>query len=281
MSSTADLLKDVPLFKFLGDDAREELGATLETVMHPKGTVMFHVGDPGDSLYVIGSGEVEIFFKNNTGEQVVLEVARSGDFFGELSLLDPGPRSASVRVTEDATMVRVSRERLEAFIVAHPQVAMLFLAAMGKRMRVSAEQLRHTATRNANEVEKDTRTFLQKLTDGIAAFAGSITFLIIHVVWFALWLGLNMLNIPGLTKFDPFPFGLLTLTVSLESIFLAVFLLLSQNRQAAKDRVRSDVEYDVNLKAELEVMHLHEKLDRMNADVLERLDKLQRSQPLK
>ena len=279
MSSTADLLKDVPLFKFLGDDAREELGATLETVTQAKGTVMFHVGDPGDSLYVIGSGEVEIFFKNNTGEQVVLEVARSGDFFGELSLLDPGPRSASVRVTEDATMVRVSRERLEAFIVAHPQVAMLFLAAMGKRMRVSAEQLRHTATRNANEVEKDTRTFLQKLTDGIAAFAGSITFLIIHVVWFALWLGLNMLNIPGLTKFDPFPFGLLTLTVSLESIFLAVFLLLSQNRQAAKDRVRSEVEYDVNLKAELEVMHLHEKLDRMNADVLERLDKLQRSQP--
>ncbi|EIP96531.1 putative membrane protein [Opitutaceae bacterium TAV1] len=279
MSLAADLLKEVPLFKFLSDQERETLGNTLEIVRYPKNSTVFNVGDPGDSFYVICTGNVEVFFKNNTGEQVVLETPRAGEFFGELSMLDGGPRSASVRVVEDLEAVRVSRDRLEAFLQAHPTTAMSFLTAMGRRMRVSAEKLRHTATRNVNEAAADNRTLVQKAADWIAEFAGSITFLVLHVIWFTLWLGLNTVKVPGIPQFDPYPFGFLTLTVSLEAIFLSVFVLLSQNRQAAKDRVRSDVEYDVNLKAELEIMHLHEKVDRMNADVLDRLDKLRRAQP--
>jgi len=93
-------------------------------------------------------------------------------------------------------------------------------------------------------------------------------------VIFAVWIFINVVKIPGIPQFDPFPFGFLTLAVSLEAIFLSVFVLLSQNRQAAKDRVRSDIEYDVNLKAELEIAHLHEKLDHLTADVLAKLEKL-------
>ena len=148
-------------------------------------------------------------------------------------------------------------------------------AAMGRRMRVSAERLRHTASRNVNEEVEDKRSVVQKAADWIAEFAGSISFLMIHVVWFGSWLLVNSVKIPGLKQFDPFPFGFLTLTVSLEAIFLSVFVLLSQNRQAAKDHVRSDVEYDVNLKAELEIAHLHEKVDRLTADVLLRLERIQ------
>jgi uncharacterized membrane protein len=96
------------------------------------------------------------------------------------------------------------------------------------------------------------------------------------VVWFGLWLLLNSVKFPGIPQWDPFPFGFLTLTVSLEAIFLSVFVLLSQNRQAAKDRVRSDIEYDVNLKAELEIVNLHEKMDRLTADVLKHLEELRR-----
>jgi uncharacterized membrane protein len=147
---------------------------------------------------------------------------------------------------------------------------------MGKRMRFTAERLRHTATRNANEESADRRTVVQKGADWIAEFAGSITFLMLHVVWFGLWLLLNSVKFPGIPQWDPFPFGFLTLTVSLEAIFLSVFVLLSQNRQAAKDRVRSDIEYDVNLKAELEIVNLHEKMDRLTADVLKHLEELRR-----
>jgi uncharacterized membrane protein len=148
------------------------------------------------------------------------------------------------------------------------------LAAMGRRLRATADRLRHTASRNVNEETEDRRTLVQKSADWIAEFSGSIPFLFIHVVLFTLWLGINTMPIPGFTPFDPYPFGLLTLCVSLEAIFLSVFVLLSQNRQAAKDRVRSDIEYDVNLKAELEVAHLHEKVDRLTSEMLAGLERL-------
>ncbi len=279
MSAAADVLNDVPLFSSLSATEREELGASLKTVRHAKGTLIFRVGDPGDALYVVRAGVAEVFFKNNTGEEIVLEVAGPGEVFGELSLLDRGPRSASVRVVEDVEAVCLNREALERFLLAHPGAAMGFLAVMGRRMRVSAEQLRHTATRNSNDAVQDNRSYVEKLTDGIATFAGSISFLVLHVIWFTLWLLFNTVKVPGIPLFDAYPFGFLTLTVSLEAIFLSVFVLLSQNRQAAKDRVRADVEYDVNLKAELEIMHLHEKVDRLNADVLDHLERIQRALP--
>lgn len=153
------------------------------------------------------------------------------------------------------------------------------LASMGKRQRETVERLRHTATRNVNEEIEDKRTFVQKSADWIAEFAGSIPFLMIHVGLFAFWLTVNWAHIPGIPQFDPYPFGFLTLAVSLEAIFLSVFVLLSQNRQAAKDRVHADIEYDVNLKAELEIGHLHEKLDRLTSDVLVRLDRVHRLLP--
>ena len=146
---------------------------------------------------------------------------------------------------------------------------------MGRRMRVTAELLRHTASRNVNEVIEDKRTAVQKAADWIAEFSGSIAFLTIHLVLFAVWIAMNVGDgVPGVPMFDPFPFGLLTMAVSLEAIILSVFVLLSQNRQAAKERVRGDIEYDVNLKAELEIAHLHEKVDRLTAEVLARLDRL-------
>jgi CRP/FNR family transcriptional regulator, cyclic AMP receptor protein len=278
MVADADLLKDVPLFQFLDDRERVELASQLDTVGVRAGETLFKVNDPGDSLYVVRSGEVEIFFKNDTGERIVLEVAGRGDFFGELALFDGGPRSASVVATQDTEVFRLSNTHLESFIHSHPGAAMAILAAMARRLRVSADRLRHTATRNVNEETEDLRTKVQKAADWIAEFAGSIPFLMLHVVWFSLWLGLNIVHIPGIPQFDPYPFGFLTLTVSLEAIFLSVFVLLSQNRQAAKDRVRADIEYDVNLKAELEIAHLHEKVDRITADMLERLEEIRRLQ---
>jgi|1186.fasta_scaffold138331_2 CRP/FNR family cyclic AMP-dependent transcriptional regulator len=279
MCPEADLLKEVPLFQLLDDNERAELAAQLDLVAFSPGDVIFEYGEPGDSIYVISVGEVEVFFKNDTGERIVLEVATRGDFFGELSMLDSGTRSASVVATQETQAFRLDRDDLEKFLRLRPSAAMDLLASMGRRQRETVERLRHTATRNVNEEIEDNRTFVQKSADWIAEFAGSIPFLLIHVGLFAFWLTVNWVRIPGVPQFDPYPFGFLTLAVSLEAIFLSVFVLLSQNRQAAKDRVHADIEYDVNLKAELEIGHLHEKLDRLTSDVLVRLDRVHRLLP--
>lgn len=276
MTPEAELLMEVPLFQFLDEQEREQLATKLNRVCYAAGATIFSIGEPGDDLYIVSSGEVEMYFKNDTGERIVLEVAHRGDFFGDLSLLDQGGRSASVCAVEDTEVLRLERKNLEQFLLQHPQAAMDLLAAMGRRLRLTVEKLRHTATRNANEEMEDRRTIVQKSADWIAEFSGSIPFLMMHVVFFAVWLTVNWVKIPGIPQFDPYPFGFLTLSVSLEAIFLSVFVLLSQNRQAAKDRVRSDIEYDVNLKAELEIAHLHEKVDRLTCDVLQRLDEMNR-----
>jgi CRP/FNR family cyclic AMP-dependent transcriptional regulator len=279
MCPEADLLKEVPLFELLDDNERTELAAQLDVVRFAAGETIFNYGEPGDAIYVISSGEVEVFFKNDTGERIVLEVATRGDFFGELSMLDEGTRTASVMATQDTQALRLGRPDLEKFLQLRPQAAMDLLAAMSRRLRKTVERLRHTATRNVNVETEDMRTWVQKTADWIAEFAGSIPFLLIHVGVFAFWLTVNWLHVPGIPQFDPYPFGFLTLAVSLEAIFLSVFVLLSQSRQAAKDRVHADIEYDINLKAELEIAHLHEKLDRLTGDVLVRLDRVHRLLP--
>ena len=116
---------------------------------------------------------------------------------------------------------------------------------------------------------------VEVIADALNNVTSSTPYLVCHVVWFAIWIPWNLAWF-GLTPFDPFPFGLLTMIVSLEAIFLSCFVLLSQNRQAAKDRVRSDVEYEVNIKAEMEIQHLHEKLDRIQEQFAERLNRLDR-----
>ena len=276
MPTDAALLAEVPFFSLLDEQERADLATQLDIVHFPAGHTMWKAGDPGGELYVIRSGEAEVYFKNDTGERIVLETARIGDFVGELSLLDKGTRTASVVVTEDLEALRVDRNDLQILFRHHPDAALDVLAAMARRLRHTAELLRHTATRNVNEEVEDKRTVVEKAADWIAEFSGSILFLTINSLIFLFWIVVNSALIPSLSAFDPYPFGLLTMAVSLEAIILSIFVLLSQNRQAAKDRVRSDIEYDVNLKAELEIAHLHEKVDELNAEIIGRLDKIER-----
>jgi CRP/FNR family transcriptional regulator, cyclic AMP receptor protein len=273
-----EILAEVPFFSLLDDQERAALAARVETVSKPAGTFLFNYGDPGDSLYIVRAGEVEIFFKNDTGERIVLETAGPGDFFGEISLLDGGPRTASARVTKDLEAVVVDRGDLEEFLRARPAAAMELLTAAGRRQRESAKLLRRTASRNINDETEDKRTAVMRAADWISDFSGSIPFLFIHCGIFFAWIVLNTgpLAHTAIGGWDAFPYGLLTMAVSLEAIILSVFVLLSQNRQVARDRVRNDVEYAVNVKAELEIAHLHEKVDLMHAEVLERLATLEK-----
>jgi CRP/FNR family cyclic AMP-dependent transcriptional regulator len=139
--------------------------------------------------------------------------------------------------------------------------------------------LQTRVSRNANEEIQERLGVLQRIADWLAWFSGSMPFLLSHTVWFAIWISLNTVILPknadGTRGFDPFPFGLLTMIVSLEAIFLACFVLISQNRQAEKDKVKADIEYEVNIKAELEVAHLHEKTDRIQETMLARFNRLE------
>jgi len=279
MSAEPNLLSEVPLFAQLDEQERATLAERLETIKVSAGTTLFHRGDPGDSLYVVRSGEVEIFFKNDTGERMVLELATAGHFFGEISLLDGGARTASALVTQDLDAVVITRSDLAELIKLRPDAAMELLAATGRRLRDTNEKLRRTASRNVNEETEDKRSKVMKVADWISEFSGSLEFLFIHCGIFFVWIVFNVgpLGRSAAGGWDPFPFGLLTMCVSLEAIILSVFVLLSQNRQVARDRVRNDIEYDVNLKAELEIAHLHEKFDHLHAELLARLDVIQRA----
>jgi uncharacterized membrane protein len=279
MGADPQLLTEVPIFALLDEQERATLAERVDTVAFKEGTALFHRGDPGDSLYVVKTGEVEIFFKNDTGERILLETATPGHFFGEISLLDGGPRTASATAKTDVELVVVDQGDLSELIKARPGAAMELLAATGRRLRETNEKLRHTASRNVNEETEDKRSTVMKVADWISEFSGSLEFLFIHIGIFFLWIVLNsgpLARAVPFGGFDPFPYGLLTMCVSLEAIILSVFVLLSQNRQVARDRVRNDIEYDVNLKAELEIAHLHEKFDHLHAELLSRLNTIER-----
>ncbi len=269
------MLAGVPLFAQLSESERKLLAERIDVVTVEAGTILFHHGDPGGTLYVIRSGEVELFFKNDTGERITLETVVAGEFFGDISLLDGGPRTSAALVKERLVALEVDRGDLEALIQVSPASALHLLAATGQRLRNTVGLLRHTASRNPNIEIEDSRTVVMKVADWISEFSGSLPFLFIHVGLFAIWIALNAgpLARSAIGGWDPFPFGLLTMVVSLEAIILSVFVLLSQNRQAARERVRNEIEYQVNLKAELEIAHMHEKVDDMYAAIMERLDR--------
>jgi CRP/FNR family transcriptional regulator, cyclic AMP receptor protein len=278
VSADPEILADVPLFQPLDASGREALAARVDTIRWPAGKLLFAYGDPGDSLYIVRAGEVEIFNRNDSGERFVLETARPGDFFGEISLLDGGPRTASAIVTKDLEAVVVDRQDLEALLRGHAPAAMELLTAAGRRLRETNKLLRRTVSRDINEAVEDKRTTVSRIADWISEFSGSFAFLFIHCAIFLGWILLNSgpLAATSLGGWDPFPYGFLTMCVSLEAILLSVFVLLSQNRQVARDRLRNDIEYQVNLKAELGIAHLHEKVDHMSTEVQERLAALEK-----
>src|SRR5690349_13137297 len=269
---TGDPIATVPLFQRLSDHERADLDHVLEHRTFHAGEQIFSIGEPGDSLYIVNAGVVELFVKDDAGSRIVLAQCASGEVFGELSLFDGGPRTASAVALEDSTMLVLDRDDLLAFLSQHPAASMDLLTTMGQRIRSTDEILRRRVARNINEEMEIRSTTIERIADLIAVFSGSIPFLIVNAVWFAVWIVWNTLPFVG--HFDPYPFGFLTMVVSLEAIFLSIFVLVSQNRQAAKDRLRADAEYDVNLKAELEIRQLHEKVDFLTEQMLARMPHL-------
>ena len=275
MACDPQLLADVVLFEHVDADDRARLAEFIDEHRLDAGATLFKAGEPGESLYIVRSGEVELFIKDTAGQKILLAIAGPGEVFGELALLDRGPRTATAVAITDADLLALDRDDLLMLFQRTPTAALRLLAAMSHMTRKADELLRTRVSRNANEEAEEKITLIGRISDWISWFSGSMLFLVLHAIWFVLWIAVNIWPL-GMPQFDPFPFGLLTMIVSLEAIFLSCFVLISQNRQAEKDRVRADIEYDVNIKAELEIAHLHEKTDRIYTEMLEHFIRLEK-----
>lgn len=273
MACDPQILLEIALFELLSPRDRKALAEVVGYRQVPAGTTLFQAGEPGESLFVVRSGEIELSIKDNLGQKITLTHATKGEIFGELALLEDKPRSATAVAESDAELIELQRDHLLMVFRKNPESALRMLGAMGHMTRKADDLLRTRVARNVNEEVAEQLTIVQRVSDWLAWFSGSVQFLVIHVLWFVVWVSLNTF-LPY--HFDPFPFGLLTMIVSLEAIFLSCFVLISQNRQVEKDRVRGDIEYDVNIKAELEVAHLHEKMDQTYADMLARFARLEK-----
>jgi CRP/FNR family cyclic AMP-dependent transcriptional regulator len=277
MTVDTTFLSQIQLFAQLDDDERGVLGQAMHERALAPGEVLFRLGDPGDSMFIVAGGAIELFVKDTAGQKIVLHTAAPGDFFGELSLLDGGSRTASAIAVEASSLLVLDREDLLQLFRKRPDAALDMLAAMSRMTRKANALLRERVARNVNEeVSEERGGLVLRVADWVANFSGSITFLVLHVGIFTAWILLNVGILP-FGDFDPFPFGLLTMAVSLEAIILSTLLLFSSNRQTARDRIRSDVEYEINLKAELEVAHLHEKTDRIYEEMLDRFARLEKA----
>lgn len=270
-----ELLQKIPLFELLDAEETKALAEQLDQERVIAGKVIFNQGDAGGKMYVVQSGKVEIFLMDDNKERVILSTIESGGIFGELSLLDNDPRSAGAKALEETNLFVVDRHDLEMLFKTHYHAALDIMTMLSRRIR-DADVLvkQRVVARNVNEEAAPPLNFGTRLADLLTMVAGDIRFAYFCFIWFFVWIVLNTNIIPGLPSFDPFPFGLLTMIVSLLAIFLSLFVLISQNRQTEREKVRNDIEYEVNLKAEVEIRDLHNKVDKMEELLVNHLSRL-------
>jgi CRP/FNR family cyclic AMP-dependent transcriptional regulator len=270
MPADPELLTSVPFFQTLDADERAAVSALMREEMIAAGTTVFREADSGGILYIIGRGKIELSVIDEDRRKVVVDILADGEFFGELSLLDGGGRSATAVAVEEVRAFCLEREPFLDLLRRRPQVALEVLAAFAKRFRKTDELLRRRVP-NPNEVVEERETFGERVADGVARFGGSWSFISAFGAFLVSWILINTVFVIGRTKgepFDPFPFILLNLFLSMLAAIQAPVIMMSQNRQDAKDRIRSELDYQVNLKAELEIMQLHEKFDELRREIL-------------
>jgi CRP/FNR family cyclic AMP-dependent transcriptional regulator len=257
---TIEALKSVPLFASLDDSAARQLRSLLLVRSVKPDTAIFRAGDAGDSLCLIESGRVRISMADEDGKHLVLTELAQGDFFGEIALIDGQPRTADAIAIDDVRLAVLSRKDFLGFVRGDPDVAMEMISAVSHRLRRTDELLRRRVSRNFNEEEDAQRTFASRMADMIAEFGGSWKFIGASVALLISWMILNTWLLRD-AAFDPSPYILLNLVLGIMGGLQAPIILMSQNRQSDKDRLRSDLDYRVNLKNELSLTELKRRFD--------------------
>src|SRR6185369_5209593 len=265
LSHEAESLKRVSLFKRLEADELENLAAAVDQVNYKSGEIIFNESDRGDALYVIDSGVVRIWVLDEDIKPVTLAELKEGDFFGELAVLDRGPRSTNATAITDAELHRLSSDDFQSFLLQHPETSIDVICEIGARMRQTNTLVTNRVTRNINVQMELTSTLGDRVADKVASFGGSWTFIFIYVTFLLVWIAINSFVLyrygRGETgaQFDPYPYILLNLMLSMTAALQAPIIMMSQNRAAAKDRLAAEQDFKVNLKSELMLEELMRK----------------------
>jgi uncharacterized membrane protein len=264
----SELLARIPLFESLDSAELEALTSRLTEHRLDAGTVVFRQGEDGSTLYLIEEGAVDITYGEGNAS-VVLATLFPGHYFGELSLLDNGPRSATATATKPSVLLELRREDFVDFIEKHPAATTRIIAEIGERMRQTNELMSRQVSKNVVEEQEEALTFGQRVADRVATFGGSWSFIGLFSSAMATWM---VLNLAHTANFDPYPFILLNLVLSTLAALQAPVIMMSQNRQAVKDKLLAQNDYQVNLKSEVGI----EKLLKGQTELLARLTFIER-----
>jgi CRP/FNR family cyclic AMP-dependent transcriptional regulator len=266
-------LKHVPLFALLDDDELAVLASQVDLKTFAGRQRIWKIGDPGMHAYIMLSGSVQVTTVDEDHQEVVVDNPGHGEFFGFASMLDRTPHQTNAVAMEKTACVEVSRDDIAILLQRKPMAGMDMLTVLGHQFHASQQLVRIRASRNPNEVIEEKYTLGERLADMVASFGGSWTFIIVFAVWLVSWTAINVL-LRG-KAWDPYPFILLNLFLSMLAAIQAPVIMMSQNRQDKKDRLRSELDFDVNRRAEAEIQNLSRKLN-VVTDKLGDLDDLLR-----
>lgn len=264
------IFEDVPLFALLDADERAVLAENVEYRRFNAKQRIYKAGDPGVRAYILLSGRVLVSIVDEDKQEVVVDTPGHGEIFGLASMLESSPHQTTAIAAEPSTAIEIDRNDLATLIQRKPMAGLDMLTMVGKQFHAAQRLVRTRATRNPNVEFEEQETLGERVADLVAKFGGSWKFIGAFALFLSIWIVTNSVLLR--TPVDPFPFILLNLFLSMLAAIQAPIIMMSQNRQDAKDRLRSELDYRVNLKAELEVSSLLQKVDRIE-DRLEELDR--------
>ncbi|MFT3890532.1 MAG: DUF1003 domain-containing protein [Anaerolineales bacterium] len=258
-------LREIPLFSEMDEEEVAGIREIMDVMRFKAGQVIIREGETGDLFYVITEGRAEVIIRDAAGSDVILHEAGPGDFFGELSMLTNEPRSARIRAVENLTTLALERDEFFNFLRSHTSAAIDVLVELGGRLRENDAVLRRMASRNVNEVEEEQMTAGQRIADKVADAIGSWPFIIIQTVILTIWITVNVVAVLVYKTelWDKYPFILLNLMLSFQAAYSGPVIMMSQNRQSAKDKLAAEIDHEVNAKAELEINNLMRHIEEL------------------
>jgi len=275
MACKAEELRQIPLFALLDDEEIAVLAEQVEIKRFAPRQRIYKLGDPSGHAYVMMSGAVRVTTVDQDHQEVLVDEPRDGEFFGFASMLEDTPHQTTAIAMEETVCVEVSRDDIAALLRQKPMAGMDMLTVVSRQFHASQQLVRLRASRNSNDVIEEEMSFGDRIADSVARFGGSWTFIILFGVVLLVYAGANIV-LKG-RAWDPYPFILLNLFLSMLAAIQAPVIMMSQNRQDTKDRVRGELDYDVNLRAEAEIQTLSRKLN-MLMDKIGDVDDLLREQ---
>ena len=252
-------LKHVPLFALLDDDETAVLAAQVDLKVFAPRQRIYKIGDPGKHAYILLSGAVQVTTVDEDQQEVIVDQPGHGQFFGFASMLAQTPHQTSALAAEETTCIEISPDDIATLLQSKPMAGMDMLTVLSQQFHASQQLVRIRANRNPNAVIEEEYTFGERIADAVASFGGSWSFIILFGIVLTLYTCVNI-ALKG-KAWDPYPFILLNLFLSMLAAIQAPVIMMSQNRQDKKDRLRSELDFDVNRRAESEIQNLSRKLN--------------------